>query len=134
MSGDFDYPSIAADAAAIVSDAGRNMTLRALDTAAPDVSKPWRGPVNPRLTPLATVTLKAVFVPLSSANQLGLSRQTLDLIKNADELCLVGSSLDLAKYQELIDSKDGRTYKIISMEVLSPGDLILLTYLVLKQC
>lgn len=134
MSGDFDYPAIAADAAAVIADAGRNMTLRALDTVAPDPLKPWRGAVNPRLTPLATVTLKAVFVPLNSAGQLGLSRQTMDLIKTADELCLVGSTLDLAKYQELVDSSDGRTYKIMHMEVLAPGDLRLLTYLVLKQC
>lgn len=128
-----DYVSIAAIAKTLVDGAGRDVTFRQLDTTVADPTKPWRGPANPRSTPLSTLVLKAAFVPLSSSSVLGLSKQAIDLAKKADETCLVGSTLDLVPYQELTDSRDGRTYKITHIEVLAPGSLTLLSFLVLNQ-
>ena len=36
-------------------------------------------------------------------------------------------------YQELIDSKDGKRYKIVIVEDLAPGPISILQFLVLNQ-
>lgn len=128
-----DYSKMAAIAKTLVDGAGRPVTLVQLDYDAADPTKPWRGPVNPRETPAQTLALRAAFVPLTGEAKLGLSKEIIDLAKKSSATCLIGSTADLSDFQELIDSKDGRTYKITAAEVLAPGDLNLVTFMVLNQ-
>jgi hypothetical protein len=128
-----NYVKAAATAKRLVDGAGRDVTLVQLDFDTPDPAKPWRGRSNPRETPASTVTLKAAFLPLAGNVQLGISQATIDLAKKNDETCMIGTTLDLSIYQELVDSLEGRRYKIVGTEVLAPGGSRLLTFLVLKQ-
>jgi len=64
--------------------------------------------------------------------KLGLSKATLDLIKKSDATCLIGTTDDLSQFTELTDAILGR-FKITAAEVLKPGDLSLLWFLVLNQ-
>lgn len=128
-----DYLTLAETAKTLVDDAGRNVTLIALDFDAPDSEKPWRGPRNPRETPAQTLTVRAAFVPLSSMSTMGVQKSTLDVAKKADKTCLVGSQLDLSRFHEVLDSEDGKRYKILLVDELKPADVRLLSYLVLKE-
>lgn len=128
-----NYVKAAATAKRLVDAAGRNVTLVALDFDAQDAAKPWRGTRDPRSTPTQSVVLKAAFLPLSSLATLGMRKETLDLAKKSDNTCLVGSTLDLSVYQELVDSLDGKRYKILLVDELTPGPQRIMSYLVLKQ-
>lgn len=128
-----DYSHLLSVAQRLVGQNGRSVTLTKLGVSIPDPSKPWRGQVDPRAPSSSTVTYSAVFVPLYSKSQLGISKTTADLIKTSDETCLIATSDDLQGFQELTDPADGRTLKIIAAERLKPGSLGLLWFLVLKQ-
>lgn len=127
-----DYSALAVKAKQLVDDTGRDVTLVRLDFDQDDPDKDWLGPVNPRSDPQEQATYKAVFVPLSGADKLGLSKQTLDLVKRSSATCMIGTLDDLGQYQELIDSEGGDRYKVIASEQLKPGTTALLTFLVLQ--
>lgn len=127
-----NYPRAAATAKRLVDGAGRSVTLVRLSGSTPDGAKEWRGVADPRATPEATLQVKAAFLPLTGEMRLGLSKTTQDLIKKSDATCLIGTTLDLSQYTELIDTVLGR-FKITAAEVLKPGDLSLLWFLVLNQ-
>ena len=128
-----NYATLAAKAKVLVDGAGRPVTLVQFDYDAADLAKPWRGPEDPRATPAQTLALRAAFVSLAGNAQLGLSKQAIDLAKKSTATCLIGSTIDLTPFQELIDSKDGRAYKITHSEVLAPGELTIVTFMVLNQ-
>jgi hypothetical protein len=128
-----DYAANQATAKRLVDGAGRDVTLIQLDYDAQDDSKPWRGVSDPRATPARSLGLKAAFLPLAGNVQLGLSKATMDLVKTADATCLIGTSEDLSPFQELQDSKGGVRFKIVGLEVLAPGPVNILTFLVLKE-
>jgi hypothetical protein len=132
MAFSIDYNALAAAAAEAIGGAGRTVTLIALDFDVDDASKPWLGPTNPRATPAKQLTIKAAFLPLAGNVKLGLSKQTMDLVKKADATVLIGTTEDLRAYQELIDS-NGERYKITHLEELQPGDVRLMSFLVLNQ-
>lgn len=124
-----NYAKLAATAKRLVDGAGRTVTLIALDYDVDDPTKPWLGPVDPRATPAKTLQVKAAFVSLGAG--LGFSKQAIDLSKKATASCLVGSTEDLSIYQELLDGQD--RYKITYVEALQPGDVRLMSALVLNQ-
>lgn len=130
-----DYNDIAATAKSLIEDefAGSAVTLVALDYDVEDASKPWRGPVDPRATPGKTLSVKVLFLPIAGNIKLGLSKEAQDLIKRADATALVGSQEDLRVYHELIVDRSGERFKITHVEELMPGDVRILSYLVLNQ-
>lgn len=127
-----NYLTNAATAKRLIDGAGKDVRLIALDYDVDDPTKPWLGPSDPRATPAKTLNVKAAFVPLAG-NRLGLSKQTMDLIKRADATCLIGSQEDLRAYQELIMLSNGERFKITHVEELMPGDVRILSFLVLNQ-
>lgn len=128
-----NYAANAATARRMINGAGRNVTLVQLDFNAPNSAKPWRGVADPRSTPTRSIPLKAVFVSVAAVSALGLTKTTMDLAKKADLTCMVSTPEKVDLFQELVDSKDGRRYKIMKVEVLAPGDVTILQFLVLKQ-
>jgi hypothetical protein len=130
-----DYNEFALLAKTLIEDefSGAAVTLVALDFDADDSTKPWRGPVDPRATPGKTLAVKALFLPIAGNIKLGLSKQTIDLIKRADATALVGSGEDLRVYQELVVDRTGERFKITYVEELMPADVRILSYLVLNQ-
>lgn len=128
-----NYASNAATARRMIKAAGRNVTLVALDFDATDPNRPWRGPADPRATPSRTLTVSFVQVPIASISALGLTKNTLDLAKKAALTGIISTPEKLDLFQELLDSKDGRRYKIAKVDVLEPGNVTILQFLVLTQ-
>lgn len=122
----FDYASVAADAAALVADFGKAVTLRRLDTTPPDPSKPWRGPVDPRATPAEELEVNAVFVEPSSLQTLGVNAQLVDWLKRAQQIAIVASTLDLSGFSELVDGSD--VWRVVGVSTLNPGGTRLLHF------
>lgn len=116
-----------ADSAALkVAAKGRSVTFIKLETTPADSDKPWRGAADPRTTPADSLSTSAVFVPLSSASNLGLSTKSEELVKRTRQVAIVAlgseSTEDLEDYQELIDS-DGSRWRITFIETLKPADV-----------
>lgn len=128
-----NYQASAASALRAINSAGRAVTLVALDFDTPDPATPWRGVANPRATPARTLPLKMVVVSVAAVSALGLKKSTLDLAKKADMCGMISTPEKLDLFQELIDSKDGRRYKIVTVDALEPGNVTILQFLVLKQ-
>jgi hypothetical protein len=128
-----NYQASAASALRAINSAGRAVTLVALDFDTPDPSTPWRGVSNPRATPARQLPLKMVVVSVAAVSALGLKKTTLDLAKKADMCGMISTPEKLDLFQELIDSKDGRRYKIVAVDALEPGNVTILQFLVLKQ-
>lgn len=129
-----DFVKLAATAKRLIDGNGRLVRLIALDFDVDDPAKPWLGPVDPRGTPAKALEVNAAFLPLAGNVKLGLSKQAMDLAKKATATCLIGSTLDLRSYQELIDiSESNERYKITHVEELKPADVRLLSFLVLNQ-
>lgn len=128
-----NYAGNAATALRMINGAGRLVTLVALDFDAPDPTTRWRGVANPRATPAQQLSLKMVVVSVAAVSALGLKKTTMDLAKKADMCGMISTQQKLDLFQELIDSKDGRRYKIVIVDDLAPGNLSILQFLVLKQ-
>lgn len=128
-----NYAALAQTAENLIEGFGRPVILVKLDFGYEDDTKPWRVAADPRLNPEQTLEVSAVFVPLESNIRLGLGKITVDMLRQAEALCLVGSSLDVTQFHELIDSQDQRRYKIKASETLQPGPTRLTTYLVLGR-
>lgn len=128
-----DFNRSAATAKRLVDKNGRDVTLVELDFDADNTSKPWRPQEKPRDTPASTASYRASFVPLAATDRLGFRRITEDMIKRSDATCLIGTSDNLEKYQELIDSRDGRRYKIMISDQLDPASPNVLWYLLLSR-
>jgi hypothetical protein len=128
-----NYAGNAATAKRMINGAGRTVTLVALDFDTPDPATPWRGVANPRQTPAKTLALKMVVVSVAAVSALGFKKTTLDLAKKANMCGMIATQEKLDLYQELIDSKDGRRYKIVVVEDLAPGSISILQFLVLNQ-
>lgn len=128
-----NYVRAQATAKRVIAKAGRAVQLLQLDATVPDPTQPWRGPIDPRATPTKVLNTFAAFVSVTSNSDLGIHKTVSDMIKSADEVCMVASTEDLTLYQELVDSLDGRHYKIMAAQALAPGPLLLFSFLVLKQ-
>ncbi len=129
-----DYTEIAVLAQGLIDENGRLVTFNRRKQEAADPAKPWRGPGDPSAVPDATNEVRAVFVGVNrSTPALGLEFVSEELLKRAEECCLVGptASFDLATADELVD---GTTHwKIEFVQVLKPGDTVLLYAVGLKR-
>jgi hypothetical protein len=126
-----DYAALAATARALVEANGRQVTLRRLEDAPSDVSKPWRGAANPASPADATATPFGVAVPPSSATALGMSTQDNDLVKRSQQIFIItpaeGETQDYSTFHELVDD-DGEPYRIVGVEKLRPAQVTLLYF------
>ena len=118
-------------ALSLIAANGRTVTFIKLDADATDTDKPWRGNAAPRAVPEASVVTSAVFVPPSSASQLGLSRKIQDEVKRVDQIAIVSTGgtvqTDLSNMDEVIDT-DGSRWKIMFVETLQPASVKILYF------
>ncbi len=124
-----DFAALTVTAQRLISENGRSITLVSFDDTLQNPSRPWLGPADPRATPASTLVVDAVFVPPSGAAALGLSLQTVDLLKNAEQVAIISPGVDvgLEPFQEIID---GTTrWKIMMTEVLRPASQTVLAFL-----
>lgn len=128
---DFDYTELVNTAAELVSDFGRDVTLVQLDDLDEDPTMPWRGPVNPRGVPKATLTRRCTNVEPSSLERLGIQKIEDDLLKRTDKVVMFGGNVDLSAYHEVIDNDE--RFRITFTRVLQPGPVRLLTFMGLRR-
>lgn len=124
----FNYTRTLATARRLITKFGRPLTFVQLKTT-PDVDlEPWFGSSTPRTDPLATLTIDGAFVEPESLERLSKQSVNGDFIKSAEEVIIVATDQDLLKYDEVIDSSDGASYKIYNIQQLVPGDTKILAY------
>lgn len=123
----FDYLPILATAQELVAEFGKSVVLRQLDVSAPDPSMPWRGPANPRATPLALLAVSAVFVEPSSLQTLGVNTALIDWLPRAQQVAIVSNPNDLTSFNELLDT-DASAWRVVGVGSLNPGGVRLLHY------
>lgn len=126
MTFQIDYLKLAALAKTMIDGAGRPVTFVKLNRTPTDPAKPWRGNVDPRGAPAATLTANAVFVEPSSATKLGMSTTTSDLLKKSKAILLVATDTELEGYEEVIDGTSRK--RILAVEKLKPGSTTLLYF------
>lgn len=126
-----DYAALAVTARSLVEANGRQVTLRRLEDAPSDVSKPWRGPTNPASPADATATPSGVAVPPSSLVTLGMTTSDSDLVKRSSSIFIItpvsGETEDYSTFHELVD--DGEPFRIVAVEKLRPANVTLLYFI-----
>lgn len=129
-----DYTELAVLAQALIDENGRLITFNRYKQAPADVAKPWRGPGDPTTVPGATDEVRGVFVGVNrSTPGMGLDFISEDVLKRAEQCCLVGPTVgyDLTTANEVVDG--GVHWKVEFVEVLKPGDTVLLYAVGLKR-
>jgi hypothetical protein len=124
----FDYAPAIALATTQIADKGRSVTLRRLNVTPPDSAVPWRGAVDPRAVPDATLTVSAAFLQPSSQQRLGISAVLEDFVPRSMAICMVAHADDLKDYHELLEG-NGTTWRIATYEQLGPGPARIIHYL-----
>jgi hypothetical protein len=121
-----DYLELATLANTLIAETGRTVTVNCYRQIPADSAKPWKGPTSPTTTPSATDTPKAVFVGASGGPPLGIRSADDDLMKRAQEICLIGpgASYDLQTANEVVDGSVH--WSVLFVDVLKPGDTVLL--------
>jgi hypothetical protein len=129
-----DFVKAQATALRLVNANGRSVTFVDFDSTLSDPAQPWLGPADARTAPDATAIMTAVFVPPSSATQLGLGLIVNDLVKDAEQIMIVapGDSVDLADFQEVIDA-DTTRWKIDGIQVLKPASNVVLAFVMVSR-
>lgn len=124
----FNYVKTLAQAQAQVKKFGRAITFVQLKTTPDSVLEPWFGSSTPRTSPLATLETFGAFVEPESLERLSKQSTNGEFIKSAEQVIIVSTPEDLLKYDEVIDSADGASYKIYNIQTLRPGDTNVLHY------
>jgi hypothetical protein len=123
----FDYTDIAAVAKELIEDFGRTLTIRKIDTAPTDSSKPWRG----QGTSHTSITPIGVILDYEAKDIDG------EIIRGRDRLAYIAAtstevgSNDLSTFDEVVD--ETITYRIIQVERLKPGGTVLLYTMQLRS-
>lgn len=135
MAEPFDYASLVAVAESLTERFGRSITMIAYDTTMADANEPWRGPADPRVAPDLTVTFNGVFVEPESLARLGDQINMTDLSNRAQKviICTPGIDTDVKLYDEVIDSVDNLSWKILMAEVLRPGPDVCCAFLWVRR-
>jgi hypothetical protein len=128
----FNYAELAATALELVTEFGKVVSLRRLDTTPPDADMPWRGPVNPRATPAATLSVPATMVEPSSLQTLGVNVTLIDWLPRAQQIAIIADTGDLSAFNELVDT-DSSVWRVVGVSALNPGGTRLLHYVGLSR-
>lgn len=118
-----NYTRAVALANRLISANGRSVTVQQLSAVAADPTKPWLGTGTPTVS--ATSVVSAVFVPLSSAQDLGKSLVDEALLKDAEQVLLVAANgTDLTTFHMILDGSV--RWKITGVRELKPGPTVIL--------
>lgn len=128
----FDYSELVTVAQSLIAEFGRSVTFVALSDTPANPATPWLGPTSPRGAPSRTLVLKSVFVEPSSLNALGNQAVSDDFLKRATQIALVYSSVELAEFDELLDSDSSR-WQVQEIAKLKPGSTLLLFFVSVKR-
>jgi hypothetical protein len=127
----FDYSGLAATAQELVTEFGKAVTLRRLDTVPPNPSEPWVPPADPRAG-ATTLAVTAVFVEPSSLQNLGGPNTQLDdWVRRSQQIAIVAAPEDLSSFSELIDGAD--LWRVVGCSTLNPGGTRILHYVGLAR-
>lgn len=119
-----DYVSLRDTAQSLLRDAGRSLKLQRAGTTPTDPSKPWRG----SNAPPTSLDIIGVF------DQFSLREIDGDQVKRGDKKVYVSHNSSLEGYTQLIDTKrGGKTWNIVSIEPVEPGDTTVLYILQVRQ-
>ena len=112
-----DYVSLAATAKRLIDANGRDITLTKRDRTPADSAKPWRGG---NATPTSVGPVKGVLVPFESEEVDG------SLVRRDDKKALIAANDDdselLEQFDVLIDGDATDPWRILTVEVINPGD------------
>jgi hypothetical protein len=116
-----DYETLVLTVRELIAGTGRTVTFGTLSSAASDASKPWK----PTGAPVTTDS-PATFVPISSATELGLAIVDDELLRRAEQVCIVAphETVDLSLSNTILDNS--LTWRVEWVSVLKPGDATLL--------
>lgn len=115
----------------LIPENGRSVTFIQLSAASGGF--PGEGPADPRNPPARAVTVIGCFVEPDSLQRLGITTKIDQLLQTSDRICLITGTTNLRGYDEVIDSDDGRYYKIQGMEELKPGTTSLLYFVGIER-
>lgn len=120
----FDYAPLAAEAAALIADMGRTVTVRKKSRTPADASEPWRAPTS---SPTEASVI-AVVVPFEAAEVDG------TLIRRTDKQAYVAANDASPHLLETFDELEdgGDVLKIHRASVINPGATRLLYHLHLR--
>lgn len=126
----YDYTDDQDMALEMIQEYGRNVKIQLVSEASADPTKPWKGAAV--VQPVTSShDLPMVFVPPSSASQLGLRGIDEALFKTFSQIviCGPGSTFteDLKGYTFIID-EDGSRWRILWSETLRPGSATVLYF------
>lgn len=110
-------------ASEMIAEDGRQITLQRLSSTAANSAKPWQGPGAPTVAQELT-GVYAVFLPASSAGDLGLGKLIIDseLLKKVNEVALIApQSTSIENFHLIVD--DSKELKIEWMQVLRPANV-----------
>lgn len=110
----------------LIDKHGRTVTLEVLSSTPADANKPWKGAATPTVAS-NFAPVKGVFVPLASAEALGLKITDNELLRGVNETLLVAGSDDDFRACNSVSDNSVR-HRIKFAEVLAPGDQIVLYY------
>lgn len=128
----FDYTELVSVSRDLIALFGRSVTFVELADVPANPAQPWLGAANPRGAPKQTLVLKACIVEPRSLSQLGNEALSEDFIKRAQQIALVYSAVELAPFDEIIDS-DGSRWTIQELSKLKPGATLLLFFVSVKR-
>lgn len=117
-----DYVELVDLVRELISGTGREVTFGKLSSSSSDGAKPWK----PTGLTASSVTAFATFVPVGSAQDLGLMITDEELSRRATSVCLVAphATEDLQTYNTVVDG--GTKWRIVWIRALKPGDVTLL--------
>lgn len=119
-----DYVSLRDTAQRLLNEAGRALKLQRAATVAADPTKPWRGS---DAAP-ASISVVGVF------DQFALREIDGDQVKRGDKKVYISDTRSLEGYTHLVDTKrGGKSWSIVSIEPVEPGDVTLLYILQVRQ-
>ena len=123
-----DYAELVATVRELIAGTGRTVTFGKLSAAAADSTKPWKPTGAP-----VTTDAPATFVPVSSAQDLGIIITDDELSRRVGQVCLVAphATEDLQTFNTITDG--GTKWRVEWVRALKPGDTVLLIAMGIAQ-
>lgn len=124
----FNYTKTLNTGKRLITKFGRSVTFVQLGAGPDNAAQPWKGTANTRSSPIAELTVNGVFVEPESLERLGKQMVSNEFVKSTEQVIIVASEQSLEQYDEVIDTFDGAVYKVANVQMLNPGDSIVLHY------
>jgi len=114
-----DYTALAEDARTLIEENGRAVTLKKFSETPQDSNKPWRGRDSATDD---TVDATAILAPFESQDVDG------QIVRMGDQRCILAAASqnvagrDIETFDSLDDSGVTGVWKIVSVQLIQPGD------------